>query len=242
MRNILIIAVLIFTFFCGSIQCNAQDQQKYSKAKVFLNVGDLNRLASLGVAVDNGEIKKDTYIIAEFSEREIGIIKKNGFQYEILIEDMAKFYADRNKKDQEEIQTDEDVWSKIFKPIFDKNQITKTLIEKSFNTKIDTLKFNYTWKNERWHCYEPVQFNLKREDRIKEKAYRWAGKLQWLSSNNEDVKIHFLTMFPKKKTLKDFVRKVLLHNVSQSLKLDFITPEEGDNFAESLKKDIESHK
>lgn len=105
MKNLLSIAILFLAIYCGSIQCIAQNQQKYSKVKVLLNVGDLNRLASLGVAVDNGEIKKDKYIIAEFSEREIGIIQQNGFQYEILIEDMAKFYAERNKKDQEENST-----------------------------------------------------------------------------------------------------------------------------------------
>jgi carboxypeptidase T len=101
MKNTIIILGIILTFSCIHSYTIAQTQPKYSKVKVELKAGDLNRLASLGVAVDNGEIKKDQYIIAEFSEREIGIIQQNGFKYEILIDDMAKFYADRNQKDQE---------------------------------------------------------------------------------------------------------------------------------------------
>ena len=105
MKNILLLFGIILTICSVSSITTAQTPQKYSKVKVALQPGDLNRLASLGVAVDNGEIKKDMYIIAEFSEREIGIIQQNGFTYEILIDDMAKFYSDRNKKDQEENST-----------------------------------------------------------------------------------------------------------------------------------------
>ncbi len=103
MKNILTLIAIVIISFSGIYNASSQNTKKYSKAKVYLNSGDLNRLASLGVAIDNGEVKKDKYIISEFSEREIGIIRENGFQYEILIDDVSKFYADRNKSIQDSL-------------------------------------------------------------------------------------------------------------------------------------------
>jgi hypothetical protein len=62
-------------------------------------------LASLGVAVDNGQVKKDQYIISDFSEKEISIIRDNGFNYEILIDDVTKFYQERNKNSKDSLNS-----------------------------------------------------------------------------------------------------------------------------------------
>lgn len=57
----------------------------------------LSELASLGVAIDHGITKKNTFFISFFSETEIEVMKDNGFEYEILIEDMKAYYVERNK-------------------------------------------------------------------------------------------------------------------------------------------------
>jgi len=54
-------------------------------------------LAFLGVPVDHGERKENTFIISDFSTEQIEIIKANGFQYEILIDDVQHYFRTQNQ-------------------------------------------------------------------------------------------------------------------------------------------------
>lgn len=75
-----------------------QAQEKYSRIKVLLDdKNSLEKLLSLGVAADHGEVKKGTWIITDLSEEEINIAKNAGFSIEILIEDVISFYENQNK-------------------------------------------------------------------------------------------------------------------------------------------------
>jgi len=71
-------------------------QQKYYRVQVFANEKGLQRLASLGVTVDHGESKKGNWLVSDFSEDELSIIKRNGFQHKILISDVSAYYASRS--------------------------------------------------------------------------------------------------------------------------------------------------
>ncbi len=74
----------------------AYAQQKYSRVKIFTDSKGLQTLAELGVAVDHGTSKKDVFFISDFSESEIEKITSNGFSIEILIDDVKKYYVERN--------------------------------------------------------------------------------------------------------------------------------------------------
>ena len=78
---------------------NYAQETKYSRAKIHLDNKEktLKNLARLGLAVDHGESKRNTYFISDFSESEINTAKTNGYTVEILIEDVAAFYANQNK-------------------------------------------------------------------------------------------------------------------------------------------------
>lgn len=103
MKNIIISVILLISAVLFSTNIQSQTTQKYSKAKVYFQKGELNKLASLGIAVDNGEVKKDQYIISDFSEQELSIIKDNGFKCEIMIDDVSKFYEERNKSSKDSV-------------------------------------------------------------------------------------------------------------------------------------------
>ncbi|PIX32603.1 MAG: hypothetical protein COZ59_13125, partial [Bacteroidetes bacterium CG_4_8_14_3_um_filter_31_14] len=105
MRKIFFAASVIFLTFFLSFNVQSQNTIKYSKAKVYIDKGGLNKLASLGIAVDNGTVKKDQFIISDFSENEIKIIRENGFQYEILVDDVSKYYEERNKNANDSINS-----------------------------------------------------------------------------------------------------------------------------------------
>lgn len=105
---------------------------------------------------------------------------------------------------------DEDVWRKKYKAYFDKYNVSTRLTPHTITTANDIFPFEKAWKNDIWHCYEPLSFDLKRADTVKEKVYRWAGKINELNHSNETVHLTFLTSIPKKhESLLNFVRTSL---------------------------------
>lgn len=70
--------------------------QNYSRAKVLTDSKGLQTLAELGVAVDHGTVKRETFFISDFSDDEINQIREAGFQVEILIPDVQSYYVSQN--------------------------------------------------------------------------------------------------------------------------------------------------
>ncbi len=85
--------LLILSFFI--IAAFAQ-QEQYSKAKIFLGENGLQLLAQLGIDVTEGSLKKGEFFISDFSTSELLKIQDLGLNYEVMIPDVAKYYADRN--------------------------------------------------------------------------------------------------------------------------------------------------
>lgn len=69
--------------------------QNYSRVKVYADASGLAHLSSLGVTVDHGTYKQNTFFISDFSSQEIEIMSSNGFEYEILIPDVQQYYIDQ---------------------------------------------------------------------------------------------------------------------------------------------------
>ena len=55
---------LFYALFFVSFSLTAQ---KYSRVKIYTDANGLKQLAELGVAVDHGECKKNTFFISDFS-------------------------------------------------------------------------------------------------------------------------------------------------------------------------------
>ena len=64
----------------------------------FNQESDLYRLMSLDIPVDHGIKKKDHFIISDFSTSEIERAHINGFQVEILIEDVREYLLEQNNQ------------------------------------------------------------------------------------------------------------------------------------------------
>ncbi len=71
--------------------------QQYSKVKIFTGKHSLGEIARLGIAVDHGIVKKGVYFITDLSEYEIQKLTDHQIEYEILIDDVVKYYQERNK-------------------------------------------------------------------------------------------------------------------------------------------------
>lgn len=136
---------------------------------------------------------------------------------------------------------DEDVWKKCYKAHFEKYGILHHLNQHKVSIPKDVLVFDRAWKNDIWHCFEPLSFKIKEEDAIKDKVYKWAGKLKGLA--HADEKIHLVLMASiddSHITMKPFIEEYLNINTEQ-LKVEFITDEQADDFARQLSEKISEH-
>jgi len=76
----------------------SQQSDIFYKIKInYSNQEDLLKLSNNGVCIDHGLNKKNHFFISDFSKNDLEIINSLGYDYEILIEDVTKYYQNRNK-------------------------------------------------------------------------------------------------------------------------------------------------
>ena len=76
----------------------SQQSDIFYKIKInYSNQEDLLKLANNGVCIDHGLNKKNHFFISDFSGDDLQKINSLGFTYDILIDDVVKFYQKRNK-------------------------------------------------------------------------------------------------------------------------------------------------
>lgn len=68
-------------------------QENYSRVKIYGTDYELSQAMNLGITLDHGEHKKDMWFMTDLSETEIQILADNGFNYEIIIEDVSAYYV-----------------------------------------------------------------------------------------------------------------------------------------------------
>jgi hypothetical protein len=136
---------------------------------------------------------------------------------------------------------DEEVWRNKYKAYFDKYKISDRLISHSIKTQNDVFSFEKAWKNEIWHCYEPLSFDLKREVTLKDKVYRWVGKINELTHSSEDIHLTFLASIPKKhQSLTNFV-KTSLHIENKVIHVDIVFESDAEHLAKQIANEMEEH-
>lgn len=144
-------------------------------------------------------------------------------------------------KDNNQSLLDDDVWKLKYKTYFEKYGIDKRLKSHEVQVPKDIISFDKSWKNEIWHCYEPLSFMLKESDSVKDKVYKWAGKLQGLQQSKEPLHLTLMTSIsPKHKELMSFINEYLKIS-SENLTVDIVTDDRAENLARDIKKKMELH-
>lgn len=89
MKKLFLLLILLFQF-----DFTFSQTEKYHKVEItggkYLSI----ELLKAGITIDHSELKEEN-IITEISESEIEILKRNNFNYKILINDMASYYEQR---------------------------------------------------------------------------------------------------------------------------------------------------
>ncbi|MEO6693446.1 MAG: M14 family metallopeptidase, partial [Saprospiraceae bacterium] len=87
--------ILLYCFILLAISVFAQES--YSRVRIVLNeVVTMPRLASLGLETDHGN-HQNTYFETDFSAAELELLTQHQIPFQIIIDDVTKFYAERNK-------------------------------------------------------------------------------------------------------------------------------------------------
>jgi len=92
MKNFILTIATVFAFLSLEAQ-----QDIYSRIEVPLNDNTFQIMAESGLPLDAGYLKNKSTYVGEFSERSLKALDESGLDYTVLIEDMSKFYTERNK-------------------------------------------------------------------------------------------------------------------------------------------------
>lgn len=90
--------LLLFIALSVTVNSFAQEPELYHRVKVNTGASGLAAMAEAGIAVDHGMYKKGVYFITDLSASEIEKVKTLGLSYTIEIEDVSKYYRERNKQ------------------------------------------------------------------------------------------------------------------------------------------------
>ena len=135
-------------------------------------------------------------------------------------------------------RTDEEI-AKPFKAKLGK--VASKLSEKTIETKDYQYDFQFAWKNDVWHLYEPVSFDLVDPNSIREKANRWLGRGVALNDAKERFKIHFLLGEPRQPGTKEAFANAL--HLLQKIpgQKELVRESEVEVFAQHVAEEIVSH-
>ena len=137
-------------------------------------------------------------------------------------------------------RSDEDVW-RVFKEPLDRVFVTPRLNPKRIVAPSYEYEFQRSWKNEIWHVYEPVSFDMVEAGSILEKANRWVGRATSLMDSSESFRIHMLLGQPADTRLKEtFIKAQNILNKMPGKK-EFIHESDADAFAEELAREVARH-
>ena len=117
---------------------------------------------------------------------------------EKLFNRMVMRYEDKQASSN---RTDEDVW-RHFKKDLEGQRILQYFQPKTISVQDDEIEFQHSWKNGKWHCLEPISFDMATADSIRDKAHRWMGQLTSVQGAADAFKVYLLVGAPQQESLQ----------------------------------------
>jgi hypothetical protein len=96
--------------------------------------------------------------------------------------------------------------------------------------------FSHAWKNGVWNVYQPLSFDLKRGENIRNKAYHWESLTRFLSQSQERPKIHILLGAPSSEHRQDYIKAKDVLSASKVVTL--VEEDEALDFAADLENRV----
>jgi len=151
-------------------------------------------------------------------------------------------YVERYGGEQEvPSRSDDEVW-RVFRAPLERHHLLAHLTPKRISTPDYGYQFRAAWKNEIWHVYEPVSFDLVGPASLLEKANRWVGRSATLAESEEPFKMHLLIGEPQDESLRDvFNRASNILRRKMTGPTELIMESEADAFANDLERELGVH-
>jgi len=155
------------------------------------------------------------------------------------LDELYKRFVERYVAGAEQVSRSDEEIVKPFKARLG-NAVSR-LAEKKIITKDYQYDFRFAWKNDVWHLYEPVSFDLVDPGSIREKANKWLGRGMALNDSKEKFKIHFLLGEPRlDETKKAFENAIHLLSKIPAEK-ELVRENKIEHLAERVAEEISSH-
>jgi hypothetical protein len=92
-------------------------------------------------------------------------------------------------------RSDADIW-RPFRDLLLERKIDGIFQAKRIAGAHDAVEFDYAWKNGKWHCFQPLSFDLTTAEGIQEKAARWVGHMVGLKEAEGQFQPYFIVGEP----------------------------------------------
>lgn len=138
-------------------------------------------------------------------------------------------------------RSDDEVW-RIFREALERRSVLGSLAPKAIVAPDYEYEFKAAWKNEIWHVYEPVSFDLVEPNSLVDKANRWWGRAASLAEGPERFRLHLLLGVPHNPRLAQAFGKAT--NILRKMPgpPELIMESEADSFAADLEREINAHR
>lgn len=137
-------------------------------------------------------------------------------------------------------RSDADIW-KPFRDLLVERKIADIFEQKTITAVHDEVEFDHAWKNGKWHCFQPLSFDLVTADGIQEKAARWVGHMVGLKSAADHFQPYFILGAPTDPQLHAAYDRAMEFISSAPLTPKIITEETFGAFADELEDKIRAH-
>ncbi|MBI5100936.1 MAG: DUF3037 domain-containing protein, partial [Nitrospirae bacterium] len=173
----------------------------------------------------------------QFSPEGYGITDDLQKTIEQIYERYVEKYHEKGGKHR---RTEEDIWKTFKKPLSDR-KILERLTPHRIAGKDYEFEFRHCWKNDMWHANQPISFDLMDAEEIADKANRWVGRIMSLADSDEKFRLNVLLGSPQDEKFGGAFIKA--QNILNKMPCDhkFVKEDEAEEFAEDLRKEIETH-
>ncbi len=173
----------------------------------------------------------------QWSEAGGGYTENPAKTLEELYVRIVERYEERQQRPRRE---DDDVW-KVFKKELEMRHVLAHLHPKKIITRDYEYEFEHSWKNQNWHVYEPLSFDLLEADSILDKANRWLGRIVTLQDSPDKFKLYFLLGEPSLDSLQPVFTKAENILNKMPVEKELIPEREAKQFSETLAREIATH-
>ncbi|WP_411827488.1 DUF3037 domain-containing protein [Luteolibacter sp. AS25] len=131
---------------------------------------------------------------------------------------------------------DATIFREFYSRAFEAPAVKPFIKEHEVNAPHASHVFSHAWKNGVWNVYQPLSFDLKRSENIRNKAYHWESLTRWLSQSAERPNVYLLlaaSSGDQRRAYED--AKDLLHASGEA---NLIEEDEAGDFARDLERRI----